>query len=253
MSMPEGNSHILVIIAVVLVSLPATLIALCCLLAPFLRGPEDTFVLSVSRLINTIYCRTWHQLKMIGANDCIPESGPFILVANHTSGADPMLVGYLTKRWIHYLMAREYYATFGLHWYFNAMGAIPVNRDGNDLRATRSTLRLLKEGKGIGIFPQGGIRDPEELEEADAAKMGAAMFALWSGAPLIPVYIKGAPAFDSIVLGVICPSRSRLYVGNPLTFKGGGKKPSREEIEAASEKIIAAIRKLKEEAEAPKA
>jgi hypothetical protein len=42
-------------------------------------------------------------------------------------------------------------------------------------------------------------------------------------------------------------------VGNPLTFKGGGKKPSREEIEAATEKIIAAIRMLKEEAEAPKA
>jgi len=83
--------------------------------------------------------------------------------------------------------------------------------------------------------------------------MGAAMFALWSGAPLIPVYIKGAPAFDSIVLGVICPSRSRLYVGDPLTFEESGKKPSREEIEAASDKIIAAIRMLKEEAEAPKA
>ena len=251
--MPEDNSHILIIIAVVLVSLPAALLALCCLLAPFLRGPEDTFILSVSRLLNAIYCRTWHQLKVMRKDVGIPESGPFILVANHTSGADPMLVGYLTERWIPYLMAREYHETFGLHWYFNAMGAIPVNRDGNDLRATRSTLRLLKKGKGIGIFPQGGIRNPGEREGGDAAKMGAAMFALWSGAPLIPVYIKGAPAFDSIVLGVICPSRSRLYVGNPLTFKGGGKKPSREEIEAASDKIIAAIRMLKEEAEAPKA
>ena len=252
MGMPEGNSHILIIIAVVLVSLPAALIALCCLLAPFLRGPEDTFILSVSRLLNTIFCRTWHQLKIIGRNDCIPESGPFILVANHTSGADPLLVGFLTKRWIHYLMAREYHETFGLHWYFNAMGAIPVNRDGNDLRATRTALRLLKEGKGIGLFPQGGIRSAEELEAAAAAKMGAAMFALWSGAPLIPVYIKGAPAFNSIVMGVICPSRSRLYVGEPVTFEGGGKKPGREEIKAASEKIIEAIRLLKEEAETPK-
>ena len=250
--MPEGNSHILIIIAVVLVSLPAALIALCCLLAPFLRGPEDTFILSVSRLLNTIFCCTWHQLKIIGRNDCIPESGPFILVANHTSGADPLLVGFLTKRWIHYLMAREYHETFGLHWYFNAMGAIPVNRDGNDLRATRTALRLLKEGKGIGLFPQGGIRSAEELEAAEAAKMGAAMFALWSGAPLIPVYIKGAPAFNSIVMGVICPSRSRLYVGEPVTFEGGGKKPGREEIKAASEKIIEAIRLLKEEAETPK-
>ena len=251
--MPEGNSHILVIIAVVLVSLPAALIALCCLLAPFLRGPEDTFVLSVSRLLNTIYCRCWHQLKVLGSRGAIPESGPFILVANHTSGADPLLVGFLTKRWVHYLMAREYHETFGLHWFFNAMGAIPVNRDGNDLRATRTALRLLKEGKGIGLFPQGGIRTAEELEEAEAAKMGAAMFALWSGAPLVPVYIKGAPAFSSIALGVLCPSRSRLYVGEPLTFDGGGKKPGREEIKSASEKIIEAIRRLKEEAETPKA
>ena len=247
--MPEGNSHILIIIAVVLVSLPAALIALCCLLAPFLRGPEDTFILSVSRLLNTIFCRTWHQMKIIGRNDCIPESGPFILVANHTSGADPLLVGFLTKRWIHYLMAREYHETFGLHWYFNAMGAIPVNRDGNDLRATRTALRLLKEGKGIGLFPQGGIRSAEELEAAEAAKMGAAMFALWSGAPLIPVYIKGAPAFDSILLGIICPSRSRLYVGEPIHFKDSGKKPGREQIQAAAEKILDGIRLLKEKAE----
>ena len=164
--MNEGAYHILLLIAVALIVLPAALISLCCLLAPFLRGPEDTFLLSVSRLLNTIYCRTWHQLKIIGRRDCIPESGPFILVANHTSGADPLLVGFLTKRWIHYLMAREYHETFGLHWYFNAMGAIPVNRDGNDLRATRTALRLLKEGKGIGLFPQGGIRSAEELEAA---------------------------------------------------------------------------------------
>ena len=247
--MPEGTCSILIIIAVALVFLPSALIALCCLLAPFLRGPEDTFLLSVSRLLNTIYCRAYHQLKVISGNNRIPDSGPFILVANHTSAADPFLVSYLTNRWVHYLMAREYHETFGMHWFFNAMGAIPVNRDGNDLRATRSALRILKEGKGIGLFPQGGIRTPEELDGEDAAKMGAAMFALWSGAPLIPVYIKGAPAFDSIVLGVICPSRSRLYVGKPSTFENSGKKPSRERIESASEEILEAIRMLKEEAE----
>ena len=247
--MLEGTYSVLIIIAVVLVALPAALIALCCLLAPFLRGPEDTFILSVSRFLNTIYCHTYHQLKVMTKNDRIPDSGPFILVANHTSGADPMLVGCLTKRLVHYLMAREYHETFGMHWFFNAMGAIPVNRDGNDLRATRTALRLLKEGKGIGLFPQGGIRTPEELESDDAAKMGAAMFALWSGAPLIPVYIKGAPAFDSILLGIICPSRSRLYVGEPIHFEDTGKKPGREQIQAAAEKILDGIRLLKEKAE----
>ena len=247
--MPEGPYSILIIIAVVLVFLPTALIALCCLLAPFLRGPEDTFVLSVSRLLNTIYCRTYHQLKIMTKNDHVPVAGPFIIVANHTSSADPLLVGYLTRRWIHFLMAREYHETFGLRWFFNAMGAIPVNRDGNDLRATRTALRTLKDGKGIGLFPQGGIRSPEELGGDDAAKMGAAMFALWSGAPLLPVYIKGAPAFGSILLGVLCPSRTRLYVGKLITFENSGKKPSREQIEEASTKIIEAIRLLKEEAE----
>ena len=249
MGMLEGTSSALIIIAVVLVVLPAALIALCCLLAPFLRGPEDTFIISVCRLLNTIYCRVYHQLKVIPGNCPVPDSGPFILVANHTSGADAALVNCLTNRWIHYLMAREYHETFGMHWFFNAVGTIPVNRDGNDLRATRSALRMLKEGKGIGLFPQGGIRTPEELEGEDAAKMGAALFALWSGAPLIPVYIKGAPAFDSILLGVICPSRSRLYVGEPLAFEDAGKRPSREKIEDASEKILEAIRLLKEEAD----
>lgn len=247
--MNDNAYSILLIIAVVLVALPAALISLCCLLAPYLRGPEDTFIISVCRLLNAIYCRIYHQLKIVSKNYQIPDSGPFILVANHTSGADPLLVGCLTKRLVHYLMAREYHETFGMHWFFNAMRAIPVNRDGNDLRATRTALRTLKEGKGIGLFPQGGIRTPEQLEGEDAAKMGAAMFALWSGAPLIPVYIKGAPAFESILLGVLCPSRTRIYVGEPITFEESGKKPSREQIEAASEKMLDAIRRLKQEAE----
>ena len=77
--MLENAYSVLIIIAVVLVVLPAALIALCCLLAPFLRGPEDTFIISVSRLLNTIYCRVYHQLKVIPRNDHVPDSGPFIL------------------------------------------------------------------------------------------------------------------------------------------------------------------------------
>ena len=72
--MNEGAYHILLLIAVVLIVLPAALISLCCLLAPFLRGPEDTFLLSVSRLLNSIYCRIYHQLKVVTTNESIPES-----------------------------------------------------------------------------------------------------------------------------------------------------------------------------------
>jgi len=58
-----------------------------------------------------------------------------------------------------------------------------------------------------------------------------------------------APAFDSILMGIICPSRSRLYVGEPINFEDSGKKPSREKIQAAAEKILDGIRLLKEKAE----
>ncbi len=176
------------------------------------RGPEDTPFVALARTLNVVVARGIHRLKICG-DVCLPDEGPCIVVANHRSYIDPSLITGVTRRWIVFLMVREYYEAPGVHWLFKAIGCVPVNRDGNDLAATRKALKALRAGRVVGIFPQGGIRDP------DAGKAGVALLALRSNAPVVPFFIDGSPVCESVLLAIFRPSRSRVFCGEPIRVK----------------------------------
>lgn len=212
------------------------------------RGPEDSWFVSILRLVNDALARFLHRLEHIGPREPLPPTGPCIVVANHRSGADPNLVAAATRRWIRFLMAREFYEIRGMHWIFRGLECIPVSRDGNDLRAMRRTLEVLRAGRVIGIFPQGGIRDPDD--ELDVGKAGVALFAARSGAPVVPFFIEGSPLCESAATAVFRFSRSRVYCGEPLRFPETEGKPTREQLDAFTGRILLAISELRERAQA---
>lgn len=205
-----------------------------------LRGPEDTVLLANIRVVTWLYVHVMHRLKSNPASrDPLPRDGPVIVVANHRSYLDPFFVAVLTRRPIHFLMAREYYELPVLGWIFRGLRCIPVNRDGNDLGATKRALGFLKAGKVIGIFPQGGIRDPDDLGEG---KSGVALLALKTGAPIVPFYVAGSPAHDSLLRAVLSCSRTRVYCGRPFKLERHGEgKPGRGELAALATRVLEAI------------
>ncbi|MBI4604245.1 MAG: 1-acyl-sn-glycerol-3-phosphate acyltransferase [Planctomycetes bacterium] len=207
------------------------------------RGPEDTTVVACLRLLCRVYARVFHSLKVVcPSENPLPEKGPAIVVANHRSSVDPVIVAVATRRRVFFLMAREYYESKGLRWIFRLLGCIPVNRDGNDLGATKAALKTLQAGKVIGIFPQGGIRDAESSIEG---KGGAALLALRTGAPVVPVFIDGTPNLDSVVRGLVTPSKTTLVIGPMLKLDGGPeRKPPREQVERLTASILGAIEAL---------
>ncbi|MCZ6795411.1 MAG: lysophospholipid acyltransferase family protein [Planctomycetota bacterium] len=229
--------------------LVAGLLALTALVVGFayrVRGPEDRFCISVLRLLCLAVCRLIHRLEHNPVADPLPPDGPCIVVANHRSAVDPVLVAGVTRRWIRFLMAREYYELPGMRLLFRYLGCIPVNRDGNDLTATRRALEALREGKAIGIFPQGGIRDPDD--DLESVKAGVALLALRSKAPVIPLYIDGSPHSDSVLVSILRPSRSRIFCGEPLETSRENGKPSREELARFTAEIREAIARLRDKA-----
>lgn len=206
-----------------------------------LRAPEDTVLLAQVRALSWLYVRAFHRMESnLGRGDPVPPEGPAILVANHRSGVDPLFVALLTKRRVYFLMAREYYELPGLKWIFKGLRCIPVNRDGTDLGATKAALKLLHEGKVLGIFPQGGIREPDD--QLDEGKSGVALLALKTGAPVVPFYIANSPAHDSVLRSFFTCSRTRVYCGRPfhLTHDGPGK-PSRGELDALARTVLESI------------
>jgi 1-acyl-sn-glycerol-3-phosphate acyltransferase len=209
-------------------------------LAYFGRGPDDTFFLACLRAVATVYARVLHRARFVGtSSDPLPESGAGILVANHLSGVDPVILSIVTKRRVKFLMAREYYETPVLHGMVRRIGCIPVNRDGRDLGATKAAIRALRQGEIVGIFPQGGIREAESSLEG---KSGVALLALRTGAPVYPFRVEGSPNVHSVLRAALSPSRITVRSGPPLRFSAPeGGKPTRRELEEVTARILDAV------------
>jgi 1-acyl-sn-glycerol-3-phosphate acyltransferase len=141
--------------------------------------------------------------------------GPAILIANHTCGIDHMILQAKSRRVLGFMIAQEYYDFWACHFFCKLIGCIPVKRDGRDLSATRTALRVLEQGRVLPIFPEGKIL-PTSGEEIGEIKSGAAFLAVHSQAPVIPAYIRGTPRTNLIGRSLYTPSQARILFGDPI-------------------------------------
>lgn len=159
--------------------------------------------------------------KVFGAEN-IPESGGVILAGNHLSVADSFFTPLHTSRRVTYLAKAEYFTQKGLKGrfkkiFFNAMGQVPIDRGGASAAhdALQTGVRLLKEGKALGIYPE-GTRSPDG--RLYKGKTGVARMALEAGVPVVPVVMVGTNKVNPIGSKMWRPHRIRMIIGRPLDF-----------------------------------
>jgi len=179
---------------------------------------------------------------VVEGEDQIPREGPAILVANHTSFLDPIVMGSASRRMIHFIVLQSMYDWWRLRWFYWGMQTIPVRTEEADPRAIKHALSHLRKGELVGIFPEGGRSEDGTVH---SAKAGAALLAAVSRAPVIPCHIEGA--YQSMALRTWFPRPGRLTVrfGPPLRFPAGeSPRHDRAELIRFSDRLIAAIREL---------
>ncbi|MEX1200390.1 MAG: lysophospholipid acyltransferase family protein [Methylophaga sp.] len=159
-----------------------------------------------------ILCRSLHGLGKQRID--LPEQGPAIIVANHISGLDPLLLIAASKRPLRFLIAREEYQRFGMQWLFRAAGCIPVDRDGRPEKSLRQALKALQQGEVIAIFPHGRIH--LDSDPPRQIKAGFARLAAWSGAPVYAVRIDGVTAKGKIISAPFIPGKVSLTIAKPI-------------------------------------
>ena len=116
-----------------------------------------------------------------------PLEGGAILAVNHISFWDPFFLGVSAPRRHLTFMARSSLFTKPLvGWCLKKVQAVPLDRNANDFGALRTTISLLKEGKMIGIYPQ-GTRCPDRSPRETSFENGAAYLAMTAGVPIIPI------------------------------------------------------------------
>jgi len=156
--------------------------------------------------LNRWFCQAYHRLPPHRLP--LPDTGPAIVVSNHVSGLDPLLLIAAADRPLRFLIAREQYYRFGLQWLFRAVGCIPVDRQGRPERALREAFKALRAGEVLAIFPQGRIHlstDPPRKLKGGAARLAVAV-----GCPLVPLRISGIRGEGNIVRAVFLRSHAKL-------------------------------------------
>ena len=134
-----------------------------------------------------IWFKIYYQAEIKGLEN-VPKTGSIIFCGNHRSYADPPLMVVTAKRDMKFLAKEELYENKFLAFLGWAFEAIPVKRDEKDVYAIKKSLKDLKEGKCIALFPEGTRNG---LEKGEKVKDGVAFFAVRSGAKVVPCGIKG--------------------------------------------------------------
>lgn len=210
--------------------------------------PEIHGILRLLWWINVFYCWFWHRLEVVRMAP-LPEHGPAILVANHTSGIDSTVLQAGCRRVLGFLIAREFYEHKLLNPICRILGCIPVRRDGHDQAAVRAALRALEEGRVVPVFPEGRIT-PQSGRTIGEGRPGAAFLVHHARVPVIPGYLWGTPATSDVWEGLLTSSRSHVIFGGPVDLSDleHDGPPSRETLDAITERLMEAIRNLRTEA-----
>jgi len=146
-----------------------------------------------------------YQFKVIGKEN-FPTDGGVLLCSNHISNLDPPTVGIAAPRQVHFMAKEELFSAPVLGKILPLINAFPVKRGMSDREALRKGLGVLKEGKVLGLFPEGTRSETGELGKGLA---GAGFFALRSKAQIVPC----------AVIGPYKPfKRLKVVIGKPIDF-----------------------------------
>ena len=182
------------------------------------------------------YCKIVYRAEIIGKEN-IPEKEALIFCGNHRNYLDPPLMVATVGRHIRFMAKEElrknlFFAFLGI-----VFDGIYVKRDSKDVTALKTTLKALKSGESIALFPEGTRNG---LEKGEKAKDGAAFFALKTGTRVLPVGISG---------GLKKFKKVKIVYGKPLDLSKykemyKNKETEKEALEEATKVIMDAIIEL---------
>lgn len=197
---------------------------------------KSNFYSKAKAIVAPIFC-FFMRVKAKGIEN-VPADGGIVLCSNHLAAVDVISIGAVCPRQLTCVAKKELFSVPVLGWVMRKLGAIKIDRGGNDVGALKTSIKAAEAGKVLTIFPQ-GHRCPGVNPATTPIKHGAGMIAYHAKCDVVPVCIniKGAR------YGIF--KRVEVIFGKPISYsKLGFNDGGREEYLVATEKIFNEICKL---------
>ena len=189
------------------------------------KGRHVSIKMNILRILLIPISRVFRPFRYYGNKKI--KDGAYIYVCNHYSIFDCIYPAWTTWEIIHFIAKRENFETPIIGALARSVKAICANRDGNDVRAILDSMKCLKNGEKICIFPEG------TRNKTNAPMLpfhhGAAMLSIKTKSPIIPMMIYKRPRWFR---------RTHVLIGEPMEFSEYyGKKMTEEEMAGVDEKL----------------
>ena len=178
-----------------------------------------------------LWCKIYYQAEIIGLEN-IPKDEPLIFCGNHRTYLDPPLMVCTAKRDMRFLAKDELAQNPFLNFLGWAFEAIHVKRDEKDVTAIKESIKALKNGQCIALFPEGTRNG---IEKGEKLKDGVAFFAVRTGAKVLPCGIKG---------GTKEQKKVTITYGKPLDYTQYKGSKDKEVLDQITEEIMKNIIEL---------
>jgi 1-acyl-sn-glycerol-3-phosphate acyltransferase len=142
----------------------------------------------IARAVLRALCLIFFRLRVFGREN-IPDEGAFILASNHQSYLDPVLCGVRVKRQLWFLARESLFSNRFFGWLISSVGSLPLKRGQADMATVRQVIGILKEGKGVCLFPEGTRTNDGKIE---ALKPGLGLLCRRGNAAIVPTVVDGA-------------------------------------------------------------
>lgn len=178
-----------------------------------------------------LWCKIYYQAEIKGLEN-VPKEGAVIFCGNHKTYLDPPLMVCTAKRDMRFLAKEELTQNPFLNFLGWAFDAIHVKRDEKDITAIKESLKTLKNGQCIALFPEGTRNG---IEKGEKVKDGVAFFAVRGGAQVVPCGIKGGTKKNRKVT---------ITYGKPLDYSQYKGCKDKEVLDKITEEIMKNIIEL---------
>ena len=189
------------------------------------------------------FCLLLKYRLRVSGREHVPARGGAVIAANHCSYLDPpVMAGCSNRRIVHFMARDTLFSNPVARWFFPRVGVIALDRTKGDLGALKKAIATLKEGRVIGLFPE-GTRSPDgQMREA---KGGIGFLIAKGNVPVVPLYISGTHAAFPKGADKLRPGRLVARFGPPISpDEIRAAMPAKNDYEAVGALVMSRIRAL---------